>query len=201
MEEKVNVSVVVLASGFSSRFNGNKLIAALGGLTVIKRTVENARSSMASEVIVVVDPKDEAVKAEISGRITVIENLHRSEGISSSVKAGIAAVSHLSDGVIFMVGDQPFVTSGIIDRLIYRFMTDDCEVVACKLGRELMNPMLFHRSLFPELLEISGDAGGKQVAMKMHDEVCVEEISNPNLLFDIDTREDLEKAREILKNE
>lgn len=192
------VSIIILASGFSTRFGGDKLISMLDHRTIIDHTISNASDSGNYELIVVVDPANTDLVKLIPKGVKVAENWNRSEGISSAVKAGLRHVDVGSDGALFLVGDQPFVSPDLIKRIISRFSSEGCKIVACRLKGVWMNPMLFDRMYFRQLMSISGDSGARQVALMNPDSVCAVDIDDPNVLFDIDTLNDLEKARSFL---
>ncbi|RLG37843.1 MAG: 4-diphosphocytidyl-2C-methyl-D-erythritol kinase, partial [Thermoproteota archaeon] len=87
---------MVLAAGESKRFEaGNKLLFRVGGKSLIRRVVETALASLASEVIVVTGYQAELVEAEISDlrdeRLRVVRNPEYREGMSSSVRVGVAS--------------------------------------------------------------------------------------------------------------
>lgn len=192
------VTLVILASGFSRRFGKNKLLEDLEGKPLILHTIDNAMKSGISEVVVVVEPGNGEVLNLIPSGARTVENHGRSMGLSSAVRVGVGSVFPDSDAVLFMVGDQPFVTAVLINKIIGKFKNDNCRIVSCRLEGVLKNPMLFSREYFDELSRIENDVGARQVALKHLDSVCAVDITDPVTLIDIDTEKDLEKARKIL---
>ncbi|HKJ97189.1 MAG TPA: nucleotidyltransferase family protein [Thermoplasmataceae archaeon] len=197
MSDNKSVSGVILASGFSSRFRGDKLSAKLDEKPIVAYAVENALNSELAEVIVVIDPDNKAVRKLMPDKVKIAENRHREEGISSAVKAGLKSVDENSTAALFLVGDQPFVSPALINRIVKAYLEEDCQIVSCSHKGVWKNPMLFDRSFFEQLLSIAGDVGAKQVALLNPDRVCTVEVKDPFPLFDIDTFEDLEKARRL----
>lgn len=192
------VTAVVLASGFSSRFGTNKLIQELAGkplLTYILKAVQDCRFHRS---IAVVEPGNDSVISIIPENWQVAENTGRGEGISSAVRTGLSAVDAESDAVLFLVADQPFVTSSLIEELISRFEQGGCDIVACVLEGVAVNPMLFGRSLFKELVSVSGDVGAKSILPSHRKRTCLIPVDDPDTLLDVDTQEDMERAEEIL---
>ncbi|MGH2548574.1 MAG: nucleotidyltransferase family protein, partial [Thermomicrobiales bacterium] len=123
------------------------------------------------------------------GQRTVI-NARFAEGQSTSMIAGIGAISGDVDAVVMMLGDQPLVTAALVDDLIDRFAATNARIVQPyyddgKPG----NPGLIRRDLFPELLEVTGDVGARVVVRAHRDEVERVDVPLPHPL-DVDTVED-----------
>ncbi len=199
MPAEKNVSVVILASGFSSRFGRNKLLEDLDGSPLLMHAIKNALEANHFEITVVVEPGNREVRNIIPPGVRVCENPGRSAGLSSAVRVGVESVSEDSDAVLFLVADQPFVKPWLIDRLIEEFREKSCGIVACSQDGVLKNPMLFSREYFDELCKIKMDVGARQVAVKHSDAVCAVEIKDPDTLLDVDTPSDMEKARKLSK--
>lgn len=88
------VHVVLLAAGRSSRMGGpNKLVALFEGKPLVRRTAERAIASKASGIVVVTGHQNERVHAALAGlQLDTIENPNFAEGLSSSLKAGVARI-------------------------------------------------------------------------------------------------------------
>lgn len=194
------VALIVLASGFSRRLGTNKLLQVLGDMTVIDMTLKNALKSQCDEVLVVLEPDNSEILSHVPKGVSIIENPERQEGIGSSIRAGIKAVREVTDAVIFLNGDQPFVTSGIIDALLEKSREEHCGIVACFVENMYVNPMLFSARFYDSLAEIEGDSGARKIALKNAGSLCKITVDNPAVFHDIDTRGDLERARELYKN-
>src|SRR6201999_1406725 len=82
------------------------------------------------------------------------------EGLSASLKAGIAAVPPDCAAAIVCLGDMPLVTGRMIDRLMSMYDADEGRLIALPTYRGKQgNPMLWDRRFFPEILDITGDSG------------------------------------------
>lgn len=200
MPAEKRVSIVVLASGFSRRLGRNKLVEQIGRKTLLEHVIGNAMESDHYEVIVVVEPGNTEISKNMPSGIRIVENHGRNRGLSSAVMEGVSAIDPASDAALFMVGDQPFVKSDVVNRLICKFREEGCEIVACSHSGVLKNPMLFSSIYFDELEKVEGDVGARQVADKHSESVCRVEITEPYLLLDVDTEDDLENARKIMEN-
>jgi molybdenum cofactor cytidylyltransferase len=61
------------------------------------------------------------------------------------------------------------------------------------------NPILFDRSVFPQIERIRGDMGAKSVVQKNTADVLEVEVSDRGVLVDFDTPSDLDARLEIRK--
>ena len=148
-------------------------------------------------VIVVTGNDADQTEAAIAGtRARAVINPDYARGLSSSLRAGIAAVPKDCDGALVLLGDMPGVTTPLIDKLIAAFdPADGCAIcVAARQGKR-GNPVLWARQFFPEIMALEGDVGAKHL-MAMNDElVCEIEADDDGPLMDIDTPEALAAAR------
>src|SRR3954451_14628645 len=105
------ISIVILAAGTSSRLGQPKQLLDLGGEPLLRHTLRNALASRAGEVVLVLGHQAETIRAAVGehGQRTVI-NPDFADGQSTSLRAGLEAVSDDSDAAIVMLGDQPLVT-------------------------------------------------------------------------------------------
>lgn len=158
------VSIVILAAGTSSRLGTPKQLLDLGGEPLLRHTVRHALASRAAEVILVLGNEGAAVAEAVGklGQRTVI-NPEFTAGQSTSLVAGVRAVSSDADALVAMLGDQPTVGTEVLDRLIERFDRERPPIVQPVYEGVPGNPVLFRRDLFPELLAVTGDQGAREI--------------------------------------
>ncbi|MDR1572773.1 MAG: NTP transferase domain-containing protein [Clostridiales Family XIII bacterium] len=169
------ISAVVLAAGKSARMGQTKLLLPVLGRPMVRVVGENALRSQSHEVIFVVGHDanrvgqaitacGEGVGAALARKLKVVENPDFSEGQSTSVRTGLSAVDPRSCGALMLQGDQPFVETGLIDALIRAFEAGRALVALPEYpGGGTGTPVLFSRRLFPELLAVTGDKGGREI--------------------------------------
>lgn len=189
-----------MAGGASRRLGRAKQLLELGGEPLIRHTVRNATAAKASEVIVVLGNEAAAIGSAIGdlGQRTVI-NQRFAEGQSTSMIAGLRAISSDVDGVVMMLGDQPTVTTQLVNELIDRFAATNARIVQPYYDDgEPGNPGLIRRDLFPELLQVTGDVGARVVVRAHRNEVERVDVSLPHPL-DVDTEEDYAALMEYWK--
>ena len=198
------VSCVVLAAGSSRRMGQDKLFLPLKGKTVLEHTVQNATAAGAGEVIVVTRPESfgnvKKILAGASGVKVAVNPFHH-RGISSSLKAGIAAVNPLAQGIIFALGDQPFIPAEVYNLLLEYYSQNLNLLTYPQFEGKRGNPVLFDRRTWPALMALEGDTGGRQILHQLPaEEVCAVETRYPGILADLDTPEDWEKYNSGLED-
>ncbi|HLZ63951.1 MAG TPA: nucleotidyltransferase family protein [Ktedonosporobacter sp.] len=203
MDEHPSTAAIILAAGSSSRIGAgrHKLLLPLGGRPVLAHVVEATLASQARPIIIVLGHQADQVRAVLGTlaahpAITLVENRNYLEGMSSSIQVGLQALMdtnttalYRTDSALILLGDQPLMTTEIIDRLIAsRHITGKRIITPLYQGRR-GNPVLFDASLFGELLEVTGDEGGKSVVDRHRQEVASVEGGNTMASYDVDTWE------------
>jgi molybdenum cofactor cytidylyltransferase len=193
-----NVAAIVLAAGRSTRMGGpNKLLAEVHGTPLVRLAVEQALASAARPVIVVTGHQRERVEAALAGSgVVFVHNPDYAEGISTSVKAGIAAVPTQADGAIVCLGDMPQVDAKLIDRLIAAFDPEKgALVVVPVMDGKRGNPVVWSRRFFSELGELGGDVGARHLIASYPEAVAEVPVAGRGALFDVDTPDALDELR------
>jgi molybdenum cofactor cytidylyltransferase len=189
------VAAIVLAAGRSRRMapHNKLLIADKAGKPMIARVVDNVLSSKARPVLVVTGHQADQIEHALAGRpVHYVPAADYAEGLSASLRAGIAAVPSECAAAIVCLGDMPLVTGRMIDRLMQMYDPDEGRLIVMPTFRGKQgNPMLWDRRFFPEILAISGDSGARFLVGK-HNEAMVEvEMADDAVLRDFDTTESL----------
>jgi molybdenum cofactor cytidylyltransferase len=188
------VAAVVLAAGRSTRMGAfNKLTAEVGGKPLVRRVAEQALASRAAPVIVVTGHERDKVEAALAGLpVKFVHNANFADGLGTSLKAGIAAVPAEADAAIVCLGDMPQVDAALIDKLIAAFDPDrGALVVLPSINGRRGNPVLWSRRFFPELMNVQGDIGARNLIGSYAEAVTEVPVSGTAALIDVDTPESL----------
>jgi molybdenum cofactor cytidylyltransferase len=192
------VSGLLLAAGSATRFGRSKQLEKLGGTPLVSRAARALSSSVVDEVVVVVgNGADEVTRALANEDVRLVLNPAFRTGLSSSLRAGVHSLDSRSDAVVVCLGDQPFVTADLIDRIVDRYRKTRADAVAASSDDIISPPVLLDRGLFGEVARLRGDRGAKGIAMAAARFEKVE--ADPDALLDVDTEEELARAREILR--
>jgi CTP:molybdopterin cytidylyltransferase MocA len=188
--KSAGVAAVILAAGGSRRLGRPKQLVDYQGETLIARSVRIAREAGLEPVVVVVGAEREAVRAAARAKVSFAENDDWREGIASSMRAGLKAVEEIAPdaaGVVMMACDQPRLTAEHLLRLVDGFAAG---ALVCSMYAGVRGvPAVFPRSMFPELMKLSGDVGARKLLG--HGGWSVVEVPFDGGEVDIDAPEDL----------
>lgn len=185
------INIIVLASGFSRRFNGNKLLTCFKGIPLIEHTFKKLSSLEVNEVIVV-SQYEQLLTLAKKYHFNTIYNHEPFLGQSNSIKLGVKA-SQSCEGVMLLVGDLPYLKETTLTRLIEMFnQLDHQAIVVSECEGIMQNPVIFSKCYFEELLNLSGDQGAKKVFKQHLENVTSLEVEDPLELVDIDYRDQIE---------
>jgi molybdenum cofactor cytidylyltransferase len=184
------VAALVLAAGQSRRMGRhNKLLALLDGKQMVTHVVDAALASKAAFVIVVTGHERDKVERAIGKRkVAWVHNRDYEEGLSTSLKAGLAALPEDAEGVLVLLGDMPLIRADQLNRLINAFNpTEGRGIVVPTVRGKRGNPVLFATAMVPEMREIGGDVGARHLLGGHADEVFEIELDDEAALLDVDT--------------
>ena len=193
-EEKVfavhePVAGVILAAGGSSRFGQVKQLLDWRGEPLVRRAARTALDAGLSPVVVVSGEATSQIGQALSGLpVNSVHNPEWEAGQSTSVKAGLRALPPETGAAIFLLADQPKVTSSLLRLLVETHAASLAPLVAPQVEGRRGNPVLFDRDIFPDLMALSGDTGGRLLFARYP--VDWVPWHDPALLLDIDTPED-----------
>ena len=191
------VAAIVLAAGQGARFGPEpKLLALLDGKPLVWHVAEAAVHSLAKPVIVVTGHKPDEVEASIRDLpVRIIRNSRFAEGLSTSLKAGFAALPPEAGAAIILLGDMPFITASLIDELASAWQSTGrpAALIPTSDGRR-GNPVVLSRILKGPVSELSGDAGAGRI-LRVHPGVVEWPIKGQTILQDVDTPEALRRLQ------
>ena len=186
--DQLKIAALVLAAGASTRLGEPKQSVRLGGQTgetLLERAVRVAKQAGLEPVWVVVASGHSVTAGD--GTVLLL-NSEAAEGLASSIRTGIAAaISAELDGVVILACDQPAVTA---EHLRALDGSRDETVASAYAGRKGV-PAYFPRREFKALMELRGDIGAREILREAR------AIPLEKGEIDIDTAEDLKRAREL----
>ncbi|MGO9997316.1 MAG: NTP transferase domain-containing protein [Acetobacteraceae bacterium] len=199
------IAAIVLAAGRSRRMapHNKLLVADRTGKPMIARVVDNVLSSKTRPILVVTGHQSEQVQHALGGRpVRYVHADDYAEGLSASLKSGIAAVPEECSAALVCLGDMPLVTGRMIDRLLGTYDPDEGRLIVLPTFRGKQgNPMLWDRRFFSEILQISGDSGARFLLGKHLEVVTEVEMADDAVLRDFDTTDSLNSLPQRLRPE
>jgi molybdenum cofactor cytidylyltransferase len=209
----LSTAAIILAAGSSSRMGHgrHKLLLPLDGHPVLAYVIEATLASQARPIIIVLGHQSDQVRLQIKPYtthpdITLVDNADYLQGMSTSLRMGLQKLisfgykkppsSYQVDSALIMLGDQPMITPQVIDTLITAYRASNKDIVAPLYAGKRGSPVLFNVSLFPELMEVTGDEGGRTVLERHRQEVELIEMGDALANYDVDTWEAYQQVLE-----
>lgn len=197
------ISAIVLGAGESKRMGAqNKLLLPFGEKTLIETIVENVVASVVSEVIVVLGHEAEQVQAVLQHYpVQLVLNTNYQAGMTTSIQAGVRAVSSETDGIMVCLSDLPYVQTEDFNTLMQSFevakATNERQIVLPTFQGQRGNPVIFSVDYKSQILNQQGINGCRGVIQQNPDQVRKVEMPTSHVLIDIDTKEDY---KNVLQN-
>ncbi len=188
----LRIGAVVLAAGRSSRMGDrNKLLEDIDGTPLVALTLVMLQKSRADEIVIVTG-HDAAPIEEIASSlgVTTAHNPAYADGLSTSLRTGLATLGPDLDGVLVCLADMPDLTADIVNRLIERFNpAERAGIVVPVVQGQRGNPVLFDAIYREEISGVTGDTGAREVLRLHPDDVAEVELDDAAVLTDLDTPE------------
>ncbi|MGI4827528.1 MAG: nucleotidyltransferase family protein [Janthinobacterium lividum] len=186
----VSVAGIVLAAGFSRRLGRSKQNVMIAGETLLQRTLRIAHAAQLKPVIVVVQSGIDLPEQIQASAFEIVLNTEAEEGIASSIRAGIHAVAKRQgiQGAVLMTCDQVGMNA---DHLRALYAMPD-RLTGSRYANKTAVPAYFPHRDFDELLQLRGDTGARGLLSGAY------AITAEDLGLDVDTEEDVERARQFL---
>src|SRR5215831_6474662 len=162
--QPTRVAAVVLAGGMSRRMGAPKQLLRLGGKSLLESTLANVRGSGVDEIVLVLGAAADEVRRQLPTEgMRVVVNPDFQQGMGTSLRAGLGAVSASMQAALIVLADQPFVLSSTLDQMI-AYRQQYAPHILIPLYRGFRgNPVLLDRAVFPELMRLTGDVGCRAI--------------------------------------
>ena len=194
----MKLSILILAAGNSSRLGHPKQLVEFEGETLIERITEIALA-VSDDILIVLGGNAEMIMPKLEkfkDSISTIFNPDWHQGMGTSIRIGVEKLADKSDLILILLADQPFVSKPLLQNMLQIFANSQHPIVSCLYNQQLGVPMLFAKTIFRELLNLSGDRGAKSFLGNYENSIATLEF--PEGVFDIDTVEDVEKLKRTL---
>jgi molybdenum cofactor cytidylyltransferase len=198
------IAAIVLAAGESQRMGQNKLLMRLNDDTLLESILNSVTTADIGKTVVVLGHKPEEIMGVLKNwqrRVTIVINENYKRGMTSSFQRGLQQALS-ADAAFLVLGDQP-----ILDQNYLNIMIREMEH---NLGKALIvspihkgkrgHPILFHRRLFDEILDLEETETMRDVVHRHVEELLTVEAPRWAIM-DIDTPEDYERIRRLFKRD
>lgn len=197
--------VVIPAAGHSRRMGAPKLLLELGGRPVIGHLLESLLASAAvARVVIVVRAEDEELRQVLESlsdhRLHVIVPDDDPAEMRRSVEI---ALNHLreneapeaDDAWALIPADHPLLSSETFDRLVSLWQATAQQILVPTVKKAGGHPTFFRWPLADEVTNLPADQGLNVLVHADPTRVERVEIDAKEILFDLDSPEDYERAK------
>lgn len=186
---------IILAAGSASRMGQPKQLLEWHGEPFVRRVARTTLEGGLSPVVVVTGSAADAVSQAVADlSVQVVDNPEWAAGQSSSLQRGLRALPADTGSAIFLLADQPQVDARVVRALVSAHSQSLAAVIAPQIAGKRANPVLFDQATFADLLQLSGDVGGRAIFARYP--VTWLPWDDPRLLLDVDTPEDYQRLLE-----
>ncbi len=195
LNEKYRFSLLILAAGQSQRFSpGNKLSAPFKGKPLIRHLVDECRTINFHEHIIVLGHAAESLRPLLPEEdLTLIENKNFQQGMSTSIAAGVTALSPSSDAVFICPADMPFIQATHFKTLATAFDPENGTHICMPVYKaQHGHPVLFSKEYFAPLKTLHGDQGARSILKTAKQNTAQLEAPSNTIHIDLDTKQDFE---------
>ncbi|MFO7881611.1 MAG: NTP transferase domain-containing protein [Kosmotogaceae bacterium] len=197
MKSKI-FGAAILAAGFSTRFDGEKLETKLGNRSLLQWVIDTVSNSCVNKAAVIGNETLTKERFDIK-RLHVIVNEKPEKGISRSVFLALNwAINNGIDGLFLTMGDMPFIEPEDFKMLIDKSEYYSNSVISCSYKNNKGFPTLIPKKYFYLKNDLEGDTGFSKIIKKHRLPHKLIERTWRNV-FDVDSQEDFQKAKELLK--
>ena len=196
------LSGVILAAGSSTRMGQPKQLLSLAGKPLLLHAIDAAVTSCLDEVIVVLGAHagkiESVLRPSPGGKVRIVVNDRYEDGQSTSLCLGLRSAATDSRAAAVLLGDQPFVTAELIDKIAAAFEAGDAPIarpvyVAANGDVAPGHPVLIARRIWPDVERLQGDEGARAL-LAAHPEWLQTVRMDGAPAADIDTQADYQRA-------
>lgn len=186
------LSVMILAAGAARRMNQAKMLLPFKQSSILETIIEQAKEIHPDQICVVTGFYHHQIIEKIQDdQIRLVYNEDWEEGMSSSIKKGLAYLLNQNSGidaVLILVADQPFITGTLLNEMIELQTKTNKGIVAASYAGVSGTPVLFQSHHLSNLEKLMGDKGARSILQQYRDDLVT--IDFPLGEIDIDTEDD-----------
>lgn len=194
---KQSVWLVILAAGYSRRMGTRKLLLPIGEESMLRYVAQKVLRVKADGVVVVVNSEfPELADAIHDLPLVILSNTESNLGMSSSLRLAVDYLARVSaDAGCVLLADQPGMDPLVIEQVLLNHEKTGAAIVQAAYQGKPGHPVLFSRTVFDELMQVTGDQGGRELIKKYAEvrQLVHVPTTEPE---DIDVYEDYERLKE-----
>jgi molybdenum cofactor cytidylyltransferase len=177
-----------------------KLLLPFGSETVIAHIVDQLTASSVDEVHVVVGCHGKQVSRELSDRpVSIVNNSNYKTGMLSSVRCGLNVIARQCKAVLVALGDQPSVTTKLIDQMLQTFASTEKQILVPLYQGKRGHPIIFSAAFRDEILTHYDNVGLRGLLYANKDDIFELSVTASGVLSDMDYPQDYQRELALLK--
>jgi len=191
------LAAIIVAAGYSFRMKRFKPLLSLGGDTVLEKAVNSFLKSRIKDIRVVVGHRANEL-CPVLDRLGVqtIVNTNFSEGMFSSVIAGVKSLLPKVKGFFLLPVDNPIVNRETLEKLQSTFFTTELGIIYPTYQGTRGHPPLISSRYVNKVMSWDKPGGMRALLEQYEHDAINVEVDDPGILLDMDTPEDY---RQMLK--
>lgn len=195
-----HAAAVILAAGQSRRMihpqtmGQAKQLIKVAGRPLLEHTIANVRASGVKEIVLVLGSHADEIRRKVKlDGVKVVVNSEFEQGMGTSLRTGLAALDASALAALIVLADQPFVQPATLNQLIAYHAAKKSQIVIPLYKGFRGNPVLLDRSVFPEVMGLSGDVGCRAIFGDHTQGIHKLAVDDAGVLLDADTASDIEE--------
>jgi molybdenum cofactor cytidylyltransferase len=185
----------VVAAGGSRRLGAPKQLLRRRTRPLLLHAIDAARSAADIPIVVVLGAQSLRLRALLrrhGGPVRVVVNARWQAGLSTSLKAGLAAIPRNAAGALVTLVDQPDVDAACLRRLIAAWRRRPLVPAAARYEGRAGVPAILPRRSWRAARKLHGDSGARTL---LRDAAALTLVEMPEAAFDVDTPADAARLR------
>lgn len=196
----MDIVAVILAAGASTRMGRPKMLLPFGDSTVIETVVQNVTASHALHTVVVLGYGWTRIYTLLEHLpVEIIVNPRPEMGMISSAQWALAQMNQSTDGVLFVLGDQPLIPIWVYDSVIDAFGYHPESIVVPTYHGKRGHPVLFSIRFRDEILNLPPDKGLNTLLHQYPDSVYEVPVDTDTILLQMNTPKEYQQLLERAK--
>lgn len=185
------IATVIPAAGKSRRMGTQKLLLPYAGRPLIVHVINEVLHAEAGPVFAVVSPESTAIAEILSGLpVTVVTNPLSDGDMLSSVRCGLLALPAECTRFLLALGDQPGITTAMVNRLIDAGRSSQKSIVLPVCQGRRGHPLLVSMVHRDEILTRHDGTGLRGLLQSHPGDIEEVPVDDPGCLEDMDFPED-----------
>ncbi|TXH25511.1 MAG: nucleotidyltransferase family protein [Cyclobacteriaceae bacterium] len=188
----MEVGILLLAAGNSSRLGQSKQLVEVNGMPLLRKSAITALQTNYPVLVVLGAQANAHQKVIADLKTEVVLNPDWRLGMGSSLKTGLNLLVEkypALQAVLVLVCDQPYLTTTHLNTLIHKLETESQAIIASAYADTWGVPAIFRKELFTNLLQVADAAGARKIIQQLSDQVHSVKFENGEI--DLDTPQDL----------